>query len=40
MIGVLARNTVARRLYENFGFEESQVEMSKSLDARRDRPES
>jgi ribosomal protein S18 acetylase RimI-like enzyme len=34
VIGVLARNTIARRLYERFGFEESQVEMSKSLAAK------
>lgn len=33
VIGVLARNRVARRLYERFGFEESQVNMSKSLRA-------
>ena len=34
MIGVLARNQVARQLYEKFGFEESQVELSKTLAAK------
>jgi ribosomal protein S18 acetylase RimI-like enzyme len=32
-IGVLARNSGPRQLYERFGFEESSVEMSKSLEA-------
>ena len=31
VLGVLARNRVARRLYEKFGFEEAQVNMSKPL---------
>jgi ribosomal protein S18 acetylase RimI-like enzyme len=35
-LGVLARNIVARRLYENFGFEESAVLMSKELLTKQD----
>ncbi len=31
VIGVLARNRVARQLYERYGFEESQVNLSKPL---------
>ena len=35
-LGVLARNSVARRLYEKFGFRDSEVYMSKKLDAKPD----
>lgn len=34
-LGVLAGNDPARRLYEKFGFRESEVYMSKTLDAKR-----
>jgi ribosomal protein S18 acetylase RimI-like enzyme len=37
-LGVLARNTVARRLYENYGFEESTVLMTKELLTKPDEP--
>jgi ribosomal protein S18 acetylase RimI-like enzyme len=38
-IGVLARNESARRLYVNFGFEESAVFLSKELGPKRDEAE-
>lgn len=38
-IGVLARNEGARRLYVNFGFEESAVFLTKELGPKREEPE-
>lgn len=38
-LGVLARNERARRLYEDFGFEDSAVHMSKELGPKQDEPE-
>ncbi len=38
-IGVLARNEGARRLYVNFGFEESSVFLTKELGPKREEPE-
>ena len=38
-LGVLARNTVARRLYENFGFEASAVFLTKELGPEREEAE-